>query len=138
MHPNQLFLFIELTAPNYVILDLAYNWQSFCGHFFVDVDGSHFPSSDYRRRFLKRYLQEFNNAEQIKLSEEEFNCELEDLFHRVSLAAVGHLLKWCIFAHVFEIEQDVSSKIFTLLEFTQIYSSLMKLIFFFPKASQER
>lgn len=126
--------------PNYVIFDLAYHWGCFGGHLLVDFEGSHFPSSDYRRRFLRRYLQESHKAEQIELSKEEFDCELEDLFHRVSLAAVGHVLKWCIFAHVFEVEKDVSSRRFDtssvngwiLIKFTQINSfpllSIQKLL----------
>lgn len=99
-----------MVMPNYTILDLAYNWGCFGGHLLVDFDGSFFPSSDYRRRFLKKYLQEYNRAEQIELSEEEFSSELEDLFHRVSLAATGHVLKWCMFGYVFEVNDDVSRR----------------------------
>lgn len=75
----------------------------------TDYDGSLFPSDEYRRRFLRRYLQEFNKAEQIELSAEEFDSQLEDLFHRVSLAAMGYVLRSVIFCQVIEVEKDVSS-----------------------------
>ena len=52
----------------------------------VDFEEKYYPSSDYRRRFLERYLREFNKIEGIELSDEEFTAELDDLFHRVSLA----------------------------------------------------
>lgn len=97
-----------MTGPNYQIFDLAYNFGCFGGHLLVDFDDTYFPNSDYRRRFLRKYLQEYHKAEQIELSEEEFNSELENLFHRVSLAAIGHLLKWCIYGPVFD-KSGVSS-----------------------------
>ena len=58
---------------------------------------------------MKKYLEEFNRIEGIELSEKEFTAELDDLFHRVSLVAVNHILKWCMFSHVFEVNEDVSS-----------------------------
>lgn len=99
--------FLEMTSPNYLILDLAYNWRCFGGYFSVGFDGRFFSSSDYRRRFLTKYLQEFHKHERIELSAEEFESELEDLFHRVSVAAIRELLERCVIAHVFEVT-DVS------------------------------
>ena len=74
----------------------------------MDFDEQFFPSKDYRLRFLRVYLKEFHKAEGVELDEEEFVAELNDLFCRVNLAAAGHILKWCIFLHFFEFNQDVS------------------------------
>ena len=76
----------------------------------VDFDEKYFPSDDYKKRFLKRYLEEYHKIEGIELSEGEFAIELDDLFHRVSLVIMAHILKWCIFAHVYDVNEDVSGR----------------------------
>ena len=74
----------------------------------VNIDEKFFPSSEYRRRFLTKYLREFNKIQKIELSDEEFAAELDDLFHRVSLASALHILRWCVFAFLFDVNEDVS------------------------------
>ena len=82
-----------MTMNNYTILELGYLFGCYPGHFLYDFNKDFFPNLDYRRRFLRKYLEEFNKLNEIKLTDDEFETELHELVIKTNLTILTFLLR---------------------------------------------
>lgn len=96
------FIDFEMTMNNYVIFELGYLFGCFPGHFLYDFDESFFPNDDYRFKFLRKYLEEYNRLNGIKKTSEEFETDLEDLFVKVNLTTCQFLLRLSMTGPLFD------------------------------------
>ena len=51
----------------------------------VDFNPDLFPSDEYRKRFLRLYLEEKNKLNNVKMNKHEFDEQLTLLFHQTNL-----------------------------------------------------
>lgn len=73
-----------------------------------DFDKSLFPNPDYRRRFIGKYLKEFYKLNDIKLTDNEFETELEDYFIKVNLTSLLHISRLATLGGFFDTNPAVS------------------------------
>ena len=81
--------------------------SSFPGHFLYQHNKDLFPNEDYRRRFVRKYLEEFYKLNKLDAKSEEFEAELEDLFHKMNLTAVLTMIKWTGLGALFDFNPNV-------------------------------
>ena len=79
----------------------------FPGHFLYEWNREHFPNEQYCRCFLRTYLEEFYTLNGLDASSEEFEIELEDLFHKVNLIVVLTMSKWIGLGVFFDFNKSV-------------------------------
>ena len=82
-------------------------FSCYAGHFLYTYDQKLFPNEDYRRRFLRVYLDEFYKLNELDSSSEQFEIELEDLFHKVNLAALRNIVDWSTLGAFFDFNPKV-------------------------------
>jgi len=87
------FIDFEMAMNNYAGMEIGELFYCFTGHFLVDFNGDFFPNADYRRRFLRRYLEERNRIKGVKLTNEEFDEKLEKLFQQTNLWSLFFMLR---------------------------------------------
>ena len=56
---------------------------------------------------MEKYLEEFNKAEGIQLSEKEFKVELDDLYHKVNLTTMMHLVRLAMIGGFFDLNPSM-------------------------------
>ena len=76
------------------------------GHFLVDFNPDLFPSDDYRKRFLRLYLEEKNKLNNVKMNKIEFDEQLTLLFHQTNLCTLSKLLEEIIMLAIFDLKPD--------------------------------
>ena len=85
-------------------------FSCYAGHFLYSYNKDLFPNEDYRRCFLRTYLEEFYKLNELDADSEKFETELEDLFHQANLAALRGILGWTSLGAFFDFQPNVSSK----------------------------
>lgn len=83
----------------------------FTGHFLYNIDSKLFPNEDYRRCFLRTYLEEFYKLNALDAGSEEFETDLEtdleDLFHKVNLAVLKNFIGWSTLGAFIDLNPNV-------------------------------
>jgi len=97
------FIDFELAMNNYAILEIGQLFFCYTGHFLVDFDSELFPNDDYRKRFLRKYLEEKNKSNKIEMNKDEFEAELIKLFHQTNLASLFFMLRIIIMTPFFDV-----------------------------------
>ena len=72
----------------------------------VDFNPHLFPSDDYRKRFLRLYLEEKNKLNNVKMNKIEFDEQLTLLFHQTNLCTLTKLLDMIVMLPVFDLKPD--------------------------------
>ena len=93
---------------NHAEFDLGYLIGCYPGHFLYSYDKDLFPNEAYRRRFLRRYLEEFYRLNGLDTKAGGvFETELEDLFHKTNLIAVLIMIRWTGLGIFFDFNKEV-------------------------------
>ena len=93
--------------PNPAEFDLGYLFKAYPGHFLFGYNKNLFPNEAYRRRFLRVYLQEYYRLNDLNTETDEFETELEDLFHKANLISILQLIKGTWLGMFFDFNKDV-------------------------------
>ena len=103
-HPNNrtlCFLDLEMTMNNYATLEIGQTFFCSTGHFLYDLNGNFFPNTDYRKRFLRAYLNEKNRLNKFEMNEVSFEEELLKLY-QVNLAALFFTIQFILMTQFFD------------------------------------
>lgn len=101
------FIDFEMTMNNYAVIEMGYLFGCYPGHFLYDFNRDFFPSHDYRRRFLRKYQEEFNKLNGINLSKDDFEKELELLSIRTDLSILLFCLRLSTIGKLFDNRPDM-------------------------------
>ena len=106
---------VDLQKPKRLI-DLKVNYFQFLnegnlffcytGHFMVDFNPHLFPNDDYRKRFLRLYLEEKNKLNNVKMNKVEFDEQLALLFHQTGLFSLSKLLNFIVMLPMIDLQPD--------------------------------
>ena len=73
-----------------------------------DFDEKLYPNESYRREFCRKYLSTYHELTNAKPTKEQFELQLEELYHRVNLASLLNLLRWAMYSSFFDFQPEVS------------------------------
>lgn len=101
------FIDMEMTMPNYDIMELGQLFACFTGHFLYSFEKDFFPSENYRKRFLRLYLEERNRLNNIQLKSEQFEEELSKIIIQTNLTSLYHILRVASMCPSFDFNPDL-------------------------------
>lgn len=82
----------EMAMLNYPPLEFGYLFMCFTGYFLYGFQPELFPDQDYRLKFIRSYLKERNRLERKLVLGEDFEKQVEWLYHTSNLSALHNFL----------------------------------------------